>query len=302
MELDVLVRTWIVEVIRAHTALIAIAIRQRAKFEGWLKFELAAYAELHGAEFVEVETALGDDLARTRSDLTFSYGGKHCHVELKTCNTNWRMEGVLSRTRPITKNVAGIVADARKLKNCSGEGIVAFCMFPVSRDDERWVEYLERISNELGLALSARQKTERVSIQIGSDCRVDVVVIAFAISKDPERLLPPRTVQETIGPGFSEIGTGWPDPTKQEVHLECPPGEPRPGDLIAELIKDTGLPPRADLSRSFGHWAWDYNDIARTVWEEAVPLIERRLAAMYESGIIRAGHCGGYTSEKSFGV
>jgi hypothetical protein len=113
MELDALVRKWIVEVIRAHSALIAIAVRQRAKFEGWRKFELAAYAELHGAQSVEVETASGDDLVRTRCDLTFSYGDKRCDVELKTCNTNWRMEGVLSRTRPITKNVAGIVADAR---------------------------------------------------------------------------------------------------------------------------------------------------------------------------------------------
>ncbi len=28
----------------------------------------------------------------SRSDLSFSYGGEHRDVELKTCNTNWRME------------------------------------------------------------------------------------------------------------------------------------------------------------------------------------------------------------------
>lgn len=40
-----LVREWIVEILQAHRAVLEIAIRQRAKFEGWLKFELAAHLE-----------------------------------------------------------------------------------------------------------------------------------------------------------------------------------------------------------------------------------------------------------------
>jgi hypothetical protein len=195
MQFETLVRTWIVEVIRAHAALVAIAVRQRAKFEGWLKFELAACAELQGAQAVEVEIASGD-LARSRSDLTFSYGGKRCDIELKTCNTNWRMEGVLSLTRPITKNVAGIIADARKLQNCPGDGIVAFCMFPVPCGDERWTEYLDRIGKELGLALSVGQHAARVRISIGRRRQADLVVVAFAISKGPEVQSFPNTALE----------------------------------------------------------------------------------------------------------
>ena len=51
------IREWIVEVLECHQHLLAIALRQRAKFEGWLKFELAMVAEKHGAQSVEVETA-----------------------------------------------------------------------------------------------------------------------------------------------------------------------------------------------------------------------------------------------------
>lgn len=73
-----------------HRPLLAIAIRQRAKFEGWLKFELALFAEQHGATSVEVEAPSGSG---SRSDLTFLYDGKRYDVELKTANTNWRMNG-----------------------------------------------------------------------------------------------------------------------------------------------------------------------------------------------------------------
>ena len=100
----------------------------------------------------------------------------------------------------------------------------------------------------------------------------------------------------------SQIGTTWMDPSKQEIHLECPPGDPRPGDLLSELLRDTGIALRDSESRLFGHWEWDYNDIPREVWEPAVPIIMRRIARLYRDGIIRAGHCGGFTTEESLGL
>ena len=100
----------------------------------------------------------------------------------------------------------------------------------------------------------------------------------------------------------SEIGTGWADPSRQEIHLECPPGEPRPGDLIVEIIRDTSLPLRDSASRLFGHWVWDYNDIPREIWETAGPLIERRMTELRSRRIIRAAQCGGFTTEGSLGL
>jgi len=300
MEPQILVRNWISEVIRAHPALVALAVRQRAKFEGWLKFELAMLAELRGAQSVEVETRSKEDQCRTRSDLSFSYDGKRCQVELKTCNTNWRTEGVLNRTRPITKNLAGIVADAKKMMDCPDQGIVAFCMFPLPSDDKRWVEYLDRISNELGLVLTAYENAERISIPIGGECKADVIVVAFAVPRNTNS----ASVTDRTPPtkGYSELGTAWPDPSKQEIHLECPPGDPRPGDLIADLIKDTGLPIRPDISRVFGHWTWDYSDIPQDVWQRATPIVIRRMEELYDRGVIRAGDCTGFTSESALGL
>jgi hypothetical protein len=167
----------------------AIAIRQRAKFEGWLKFELAAHAEAKGMNDVTVELAATEAM-RSRADVTFWLGGERYNVELKTCNTNWRMEGVREATRPITKNIAGIIQDATKLQTCTGRGIVAVCMFPVNNRDTRWTEYLERISTETGIELSVERNSTRVSIPIGSSCKADVVVISFAVPKAASKAVP----------------------------------------------------------------------------------------------------------------
>lgn len=85
-------------------------------------------------------------------------------------------------------------------------------------------------------------------------------------------------------------------PTEQEVHIECPPREPRPGDLIAGIIKGTGLPLREDVAefRLFSHWKWEYHDIPRENWEAAVPIMFRRLKRLYKKQAIRAAHGGGF--------
>ena len=101
---------------------------------------------------------------------------------------------------------------------------------------------------------------------------------------------------------MAKIRTVWTDPSKQEIHLECPPGDPRPGDLMPRLLRGTGIPLRNSESRLFGHWEWDYNDIPREVWEAAVPIVMRRMRRLYRNGIIRAGQCGGFTSEESLGL
>lgn len=101
---------------------------------------------------------------------------------------------------------------------------------------------------------------------------------------------------------YTRIGIVWPDPAKQEIHLECPPGDPRPGDLLAELLHGTGLPVREDIGRLFGIWMWDYRDIPRDVWDAAVPVIERRMLRLFNAGIIRAGACYGFTTEEELGL
>ncbi len=179
-DMDVRIRGWIVDVLEQHRSLLAVAVRQRAKFEGWLKFELAQYAEQQGASAVEVETV---SESGARSDLSFIYDGQRYDVELKTPNTNWRMNGVLARTRPITKNIASIVIDGKKLLRCPGQGIVAFCLFPIASGDGKWIRYLNRIGLELGVDLSESQHTSRVTVPLADGCAADIVIATFAVSK-----------------------------------------------------------------------------------------------------------------------
>lgn len=85
----------------------------------------------------------------------------------------------------------------------------------------------------------------------------------------------------------------WEDLTPEEkrecqtIEIDCAPGYPRPGDLIAAVIKDTGLPTRDTCCRLFGCWTWDYKDIPLDVWEKARPILKERLTKLYDAGWCR---------------
>lgn len=176
------VRDWIAEIILANPAPISIALRQRAKFEGWLKFELASQARRSEASNVTVEAAFDTTNSQYRSDVAFAWNDTDYAVELKTVNTNWRMPGVDNKTRPITKNIAGIIADARKLEMAAAEGLVAFVIFPIPRDDQRWHQYLEQIGQGLGEVLSPDSFATQLTAPVFDKNSVDVVVCCFPIA------------------------------------------------------------------------------------------------------------------------
>lgn len=75
----------------------------------------------------------------------------------------------------------------------------------------------------------------------------------------------------------------------QTIELDCPPGWPRPGDLIDEVIKDTGLPKRESVSRLFGQWTWDYSEVPEDHWKKVQPILKERITVLYNSGMIRYG-------------
>lgn len=77
--------------------------------------------------------------------------------------------------------------------------------------------------------------------------------------------------------------------TKQTIELDCPPGKPRPGDLIDGVIEDLNLPKRKPTSTFFGNWVWDYSDIKKSKWKKIVPKLKERIEKLYEKGIIRYG-------------
>lgn len=174
-------RLWIVEIINNHHSLLAIALRQRAKFEHWLKFELAHRVIQGGASNVLVEESISSSDNQYKCDLAFTLDQIRYYVELKTANTNWRIPGVLNLTRPITRNIAGIIGDANKLRNSVRNGIVAFILFPIRPRDRRWLQYLDRISNELDIELRENDHSSRIQVPIGNGNIADLVVVSFQV-------------------------------------------------------------------------------------------------------------------------
>jgi len=154
-------------------------MRQRAKFEGWLKFALATHAEASGATDVAVES--GYEGSSFRSDILFAFQGCHHLLELKTPNTNYRIPGVQNKHRPITKNIASIVADVKKLRSSNSDGLMAFVLFPVRADDIQWHEYLQRISTATGIHVSPTGHCCRVPVELGVGQSCDAVVCCFPV-------------------------------------------------------------------------------------------------------------------------
>ena len=121
---------------------ISIFVRERSKFEGWLKIEV-----------VDTLLDLGIPKERitpeeNRTDIVFELEGKKVGMELKTINTNYIHELVKNKTRPITKNIEGILDDINKLKRNTEfhERVIVFVVFPLSEKNEKfWRKHIEKI-------------------------------------------------------------------------------------------------------------------------------------------------------------
>lgn len=78
----------------------------------------------------------------------------------------------------------------------------------------------------------------------------------------------------------------------QTIELDCPPGHPRPGDLIEGVIEGTGLT-LDDLETSnpfFGHQTWVVKPDAEAKYmEHKEKTIKPRVIELYNSGVIRYG-------------
>lgn len=76
---------------------------------------------------------------------------------------------------------------------------------------------------------------------------------------------------------------------ERRILLDCPPGDPRPDDLIAKVIEGLDLKEKDPMFKLFGCWGWDYSDVPEERWQEIQPMLKKRIAALYRKRIIRAG-------------
>lgn len=150
-----------------HPVLVRLVVSQRAKFEGWLKCELAQDLEQMGLGPVQLEPPCGGTAVRPgRADLSFMTGGRRMLLELKTCNTNFRLPGAVSVTRPITKNIQDICDDCVKLRRAGG-GVMAFVAFPLDPTDlAAFQPYLSRVLAAAGRPVARADRLHQCSSRL----------------------------------------------------------------------------------------------------------------------------------------
>jgi hypothetical protein len=77
------------------------------------------------------------------------------------------------------------------------------------------------------------------------------------------------------------------------IELDCPPGRPRPGDLIVNVLTNTGLlvGDFEEPSKTFGNWIWVLREDAGKdgVYEAARPKLREKIEQLYHSNVIRYG-------------
>lgn len=80
----------------------------------------------------------------------------------------------------------------------------------------------------------------------------------------------------------------------QTIDIDCPPGSPRPGDLIGAVIDGLGIAERAvtpleDVTPLFGNAEYAFH-VPHDEWVSSIqPTVKERIVALYDAGLIRFG-------------
>jgi len=124
---------------------IDVFVKNRAKFEGWLKVEIVNI--LCNGIPDKTDKIIPE---KYRIDVVFDDSA----LELKTVNTNYRRKGIVNKTRPITLNVEQLENDINKLRKLHRIDIrnkaILFVVFPLSENniEEFEAEHLTKLSVE----------------------------------------------------------------------------------------------------------------------------------------------------------
>jgi hypothetical protein len=78
-------------------------------------------------------------------------------------------------------------------------------------------------------------------------------------------------------------------PIEQSIELDCAPGNPRPDDLLPQVIRETGLALKEPISKWCGNWRWDYSEVKEETWKELQPILAQRIIELYNKNLIRYG-------------
>jgi hypothetical protein len=75
------------------------------------------------------------------------------------------------------------------------------------------------------------------------------------------------------------------------ISLDCPPGAPRPGDLLPSVLNGIGvvIDPENTVMRFFGCWRWEVPKEYEELYVANRELIAERIKKLYNDGAIRYG-------------
>ncbi|WP_208797395.1 hypothetical protein, partial [Flavobacterium limi] len=82
----------------------------------------------------------------------------------------------------ITKYINSIISDTKKLN--SRYGIIAFVLFPIPKDCNKWTHYFEKIKNECDLPLKIEENCKRIKIKFDEKNNECEVVVCCYFSKE----------------------------------------------------------------------------------------------------------------------
>jgi hypothetical protein len=169
---------WVSEIIKENSALIGLASSRRSKFEGWLKFELARKLYQNSATEIYFEAPYGNG---SKCDLFFLLKDEKYFVELKTPNTNYRINGIANLVRPVTLNRKSIIKDVYKLReNHITNGIICFANFPIPLNDDCWKDYINTISQKIHQPIDLAKSCRTQHIDFNT-LEFNVVICCFRV-------------------------------------------------------------------------------------------------------------------------
>ena len=151
----------LVNILTSRQDLVFIAIKQRAKFEGWLKFELAN--ELNN--IYSDDTCVEKCMPYKGSEKLVDVFSNNSCIELKTPNTSYRHDGCENRTRPITNNIASIIDDINALKKIGVDGYIAFIMFPIDNNG-KYQSHIDKIDAKVENSVKTVIKINNIPILV----------------------------------------------------------------------------------------------------------------------------------------
>jgi len=147
--------------LKENRSKLQLPVRQRAKFENWLKIELfySIWQKLlhrnHSSE-IKIEESYPKK-KKLRCDILFAFLRKrHVYLELKTINTSYDCDSDLipRKTKPIADNVDSVIEAANRLRKFTKKGdqrIVAFVVYPLCEEKlDKWKYHESKINDEIG--------------------------------------------------------------------------------------------------------------------------------------------------------